>query len=138
MHRTTLMFVLSTLLLAQIPSEPSKLWAGISLQQPVFSTAELTRLQLMFAVVNDGTTTANPNIESSHLLINGVEPPNWEIIIHNGLRGPEFWSLAPGHTLKFGYALGSLFMKPGIYTVRWEGPNFKSADLVFRVVLNPE
>lgn len=80
---------------AQASSEPAKLWAGVSVLQPVFQLAGIAALQISFAVVNDGTTTANPNIEASHLFINGVEPQD---------------------------------------TVRWESANFKSADLVFRVV----
>ena len=116
------------------PESITKLWAGITVQQPVFGQTEIGKLTVSFAVVNDSTSTANPDVESSHLFINGMEPENWGNIIINGLRSPEFRSLPPGRTLTFGYALGTLFTKPGIYTLRWEGANFKSADLVFRVV----
>jgi hypothetical protein len=121
-------------LFAQPPSESAKLWAGISVQQPVFQVAGIAALQMSFAVVNDGSSAVNPNIEASHLFINGVEPQNWSFIIGNGLRTPDFKLLPSGGILSFGYALGDLFLKPGTYTVRWESANFKSADVVFRVV----
>ena len=129
-----LMFVFSSC--AQLASEQPKLWAGISVQKPVFEQTETAKLVIFFAVVNDSTSTANPDVESSHLLVNGVEPENWSITIHNGLRSRDFCSLPPGHTLLFTYGLGTLFTKPGTYTVRWESVNFKSADMVFRVVPN--
>jgi len=44
-------------------------------------------------------------------------------------------SLPPGETLQFTYLLGPrYFLKPGVYTVRWEGEKFKSADLTLRVL----
>ena len=128
------MIVVAFPLFGQPTSEQPKLWAGISVQQPVFGQTETAKLVMSFAVVNDGTSDANPNIEFSRLFINGVEPQNWGNIILNGLRTPEWKIFPPGRTLTFTYALGTLFSKPGVYTVRWEGVNFKSADLVFRVV----
>jgi hypothetical protein len=90
---------------------------------------------MSFAVVNDGVSTVDPNIESSHLFINGVEPKDWAFVIHNGIRGSSFYALPPGQTLQFGCLLGPrYFLKPGVYTVRWEGEDFKSQDLTFRVV----
>ena len=41
----------------------------------------------------------------------------------------------PGQTLAFSYQLGSrYFGTPGVYTVRWEGPNFRSPEIIFRVM----
>jgi hypothetical protein len=114
----------------------SKLWAAISVPQPIFEEgADTERLAVDFGIVNDGPSTVDPNVESSHLLINGVEPQDWSFIIHNGIRGSSFYALPPGQSLQFGYLLGPrYFQKPGIYKVRWEGENFKSAELTFRVV----
>lgn len=131
--KATVLFFLAALLVAQTPA-PAKLWAGISVPEPVFSAANVARLQIFFAVVNDGSVPVNPDVEASHLLINGAEPKDWRFIIGNGLRTEYFRSLPPNHTLGFSYQLGRLFVKPGIYSVRWESANFKSADLVFRVV----
>ena len=113
----------------------SRLWAAISVPQPIFDEGRTEDLQMSFAVVNDGTSTAKPNVESSHLFINGVEPQDWSFVIGNGPRNEWFNALPPGKTLQFTYLLGpKYFQKSGIYTVRWESENFKSADLTFRVV----
>jgi|SRR5579862_4436566 len=114
----------------------SSLWAAISVPQPVFEAGgETERLQISFGVYNDGASAVGPNVESSHLFINGVEAQDWQIVISSGLRNELFSSLPPGETLQFTYLLGlKYFQKPGIYTVRWEGENFKSPDLTFRVV----
>jgi hypothetical protein len=92
-------------------------------------------LQVYFGVYNDGASAVGPNVESSHLYINGVAPQDWQIVIGNGIRNELFSSLPPGQTLQFTYLLNPrYFQKPGVYTVRWEGENFKSPDLTFRVV----
>lgn len=111
------------------------LWAGISVPQPTFGEAQAKKLQMSFAVVNDGASTVNPKIGASHLSVNGVEPKDWLIVINNGLRTPEFEALPPGHVLSFGYMLGDrYFAKPGVYTVHWWGDEFKAQPITFRVL----
>jgi hypothetical protein len=115
-------------------TKPMMLWAGISVPQPVFGEGGVGKLQVSFAVVNDGRATVNPKIGASHLSISGVEPKDWPIVINNGLRSPEFEALPPGHYLSFGYELGPrYFAKPGVYTVRWWSDHFKSQPITFRV-----
>jgi hypothetical protein len=109
-------------------------WAGIAVQQPIFAEGGVDTLLVKFGVFNGGTSTINPSVETSHLLINGVEPEDWRNVIINGLRTPQFNSLPPGEWLDFGMALGRYFRRPGVYRVRWEGDNFKTAELTFRVV----
>jgi hypothetical protein len=112
-----------------------KLWAAIGVNKPVFQLQEAEKLSVQFIVVNDGETEANPRVEDSHLFINGVEPKDWINVIGNGLRTPYFWALPPRQVLSFGYQLGpGYFSKPGIYTLRWEGRNFSSATVTFRVL----
>lgn len=120
----------------QEPKPIFKLWAGISVSQPIYVEGyETEHLQIYFGVYNDGASAVGPNVDSSHLLINGVEPQDWSLVIGNGIRNELFSSLPPGQTLQFTYVLGPrYFQKPGIYTVRWESENFKSPDLTFRVV----
>jgi hypothetical protein len=114
---------------------PQKLWSAIGVAQPVFSLKEAGTLQLHFAVVNDGETVANPNVEATHLIINGSEPKDWSFVIGNGPRTAYFSALPPGQTLSFTYQLGSrYFAMPGVYTVRWEGPDFRSPEITFRVM----
>jgi len=111
------------------------LWAAISVPQPIFYESHIEDLQMSFALVNDGGSTVDPKIGSSHLLINGVEPQDWSFVIGNGPRNEWFKALPPAQVLQFGYQLGPrYFQKPGIYIVRWEGENFKSPELTFRVV----
>jgi hypothetical protein len=112
---------------------PQKLWAAIGVAQPVFSLKEAATLQLSFAVVNDGETVANPNVRASHLFINGSEPKDWSFVISNGIGSAYSTALPPGKTLSF--IMGSrYFAMPGIYTVRWEAPNFRSPEITFRVM----
>jgi hypothetical protein len=110
------------------------LWAAISTPQPIFSATGTANLQISFGLVNDGRSTLNPNIGASHLSINGVEPKDWLFVINNGIRTSEFEALPPGHFLSFTYVLGRYFAKPGIYTVRWWGENFRAQPITFRVL----
>ena len=119
---------------AQQQPKQVALWAGISVAQPIFAEAGLAKLQISFGVVNDGSATVDPRIGASHLSINGVEPKDWLLIINNGLRTPEFQALAPGHFLSFSYMLGRYFAKPGVYTVRWWGENFRAQPITVRVL----
>jgi hypothetical protein len=121
---------------SDIQGQPTqtKLWAAITVQEPIFQEGRTESLVIYFGLVNDGTSTINPKIDSSHLFINGVEPKDWPFIITNGLRTPSFDSLPPGQYLRFTYVLGRYFQKPGVYTLRWKGENFRSADLTFRVL----
>jgi hypothetical protein len=119
----------------QTTKPTSKLWAAISVPQPIFYQDRIEDLQMSFALVNDGGSTVDPKIGSSHLLINGVEPQDWFFVIGNGPRNEWFNALPPGQTLQFTYLLGPrYFQKPGDYTVRWQADDFKAADLTLRVL----
>jgi hypothetical protein len=119
---------------AQREPKQVALWAGISVAQPIFGEGGVEKLQISFGVVNDGIATVDPRIGSSHLSINGVEPKDWIFVINNGLRTPEFQALPPGHFLSFSYTLGRYFAKPGVYTVRWWGENFRAQPITLRVL----
>jgi hypothetical protein len=119
---------------AQRESKQVALWAGISVAQPIFGEGGVEKLQISFGVVNDGSATVDPRIGASHLSINSVEPKDWLVVINNGLRTPEFQALPPGHFLSFSYMLRRYFAKPGIYTVRWWGENFRAQPITFRVL----
>jgi hypothetical protein len=133
-----LAFILAAPLIGQQPDASErkhvKLWAAISVQPTIYWEGNTDALQIHFGIVNDGSSTINPNVESSHLLINGVEPKDWSNIIINGLRTPSFRSLPPGETLDFSYVLGRFFKKPGIYTVGWKGEHFKASEITLRVL----
>src|ERR1017187_8867930 len=63
---------------------PIKLWAAISVSQLIFGVGQTEKLQISFAIVNDGDRAINPKIVSSHFFINGVEPKYWYMTIGNG------------------------------------------------------
>ena len=65
-------------------SEQVKLWAAISVQNPVFPKNRAYDLAITFAIVNDGRTPVNPGLGSSRLFINGVELHDWHMIAING------------------------------------------------------
>jgi archaellum component FlaG (FlaF/FlaG flagellin family) len=114
--------------------EQVKLWAVISVPQPIFYGRETNALQIGFGVFNDGRSPMNPTIDSSHLFINGVELKDWLFIVTNGPRTSSFSSLPPGQFLRFSAVLGKYFQKPGAYTVRWECETFKATEITFRVL----
>jgi hypothetical protein len=112
----------------------AKLWAAMSINQPVFSKNRTDNLNLTFAIVNDGDSTVNPGVAKSHLSINGVELKEWAFINSNGPMTSFDTNLPPKRTLTHGYSLGKYFQKPGVYTLRWWDENFKAPDLTFRVL----
>ena len=114
---------------------PSGLWAAITINKAVFEEGEGTKdLLVSFALVNDGKKTIDPEIESSHLLVNGKELKDWDFIIAGGIRDNRFKALPSNDNLSFAYALGSHFQKPGIYKLHWKGKTFDAPEIVFRVV----
>jgi hypothetical protein len=135
-----LMLTLAALLLAQEPqrgqgqSGPGAVSAAISVQWPTLFEGHTEDLQIFFSVVNDGSSTIKPNVEGSHLLINGTEPGDWINVIGNGIRTPLFLSLPPGEALRFTYQLGRYFGKPGLYIVGWRGDGFKAPEIAIRVL----
>ena len=134
MARLALLFLAAALSFAAPASEIS-LSATISVPQSVFHLKETEKLSVSFTVTNPGTATVDPDINSSQLFVNGAVPAGWVNTIGNGLRSPEFWALPPGQTLYFNYQLGpAYFSKPGVYKVRWKGPNFETPEITFSVV----
>lgn len=111
-----------------------KLWAAISIPKPVFPHNRTDDLAISFAIVNDGHSAVNPGVGSSRLFINGVELVDWHLIASNGPGTSFFEALPPGRTLMFGKGMKKYFEKPGVYTVRWEGQNFRAPDMTFRVL----
>ncbi len=114
------------------------LWAAISTNKPVYFQPKDARFRegftVFFGLVNDGQKTVDPKIGESHLLINGVEPKDWDDTINNGIRTTRFEALPPGENLEFTYALGDYFREPGIYKVVWKGKDFESPVMTLRVL----
>jgi hypothetical protein len=108
----------------------AKIWAAISVNQPVFVGGWTANLQINFTLVNDGATTINPEIGSSEIIVNGKTWADSSLIFGNGPRDHRFTELPPKDYLLFGYALGERFNEPGIYKVSWKG---KTGSLGFVV-----
>jgi RNA polymerase sigma factor (sigma-70 family) len=116
------------------PVRPPRLWAGLSVNQPVFREGDTGALQLTFTLVNDGHEVADPKLAAAQIVVNGKALPDSGRILSNGPRDGRFTALPPGDHLLFGYALGNYFEKPGVYRVHWQGEGFRSEAVVFRVL----
>jgi hypothetical protein len=112
-----------------------KLWAAMSVNQPVFREGHDTNLlQFSFTLVNDGDKSADPKLPGyPRLIVNGKEL-DMSNVPGNGPRDKRFESLPAGDYLLFGLAMGSHFDKPGIYRVVWKGDGYESPEIVFRVL----
>lgn len=110
------------------------LWASVAVSDPVFREGNTANLRVSFALVNDGAAALDPRIGSSHLLINGVEPPDWPFLINNGIRSLTHDWLPAGRFLQFAYELSKYFPKPGVYTLEWFGESFRAPKITFRVM----
>jgi hypothetical protein len=95
-----------------------------SVQQPVIPKKRTFSVVVTFAIANDGDSTANPDVRSSHLFINEVEIEGMGV--HLVQPKSSFDVALPKQSLLFTYALEDYFKEPGVYTVRWAGDNFKA------------
>lgn len=123
-------------LCARAPQEPSRLnlWAAVAINDPLFQEGRTEKLMIYFALVNDGDSVVDPEIESSKLIINGTELNDSGLIFGNGPRDARWKALPPGKSLLFGYAMKSYFQKPGTYAVSWKGSDFETTPIVFRIL----
>jgi hypothetical protein len=122
---------------ARANQEQPKLWASVSVSRPLFHAGWTKELLVHFTLVNDGSKTLDPKIESSKIIINGVELKDSGFIFGNGPRDNRWRALPPGDSLEFTYALEEYFREAGIYRVSWKGENFETPTIVFRVMPSP-
>jgi hypothetical protein len=118
---------------ARASKEKVKLWAAISVTEPLVVGDRLQQFVVFFALANDGGTAIDPKDETWRLMVNGREHPDSQFIFSNGPRD-QGKSLRPGEHILFTYAMGERFKEPGTYTIIWKGERFESAPVVFRVV----
>jgi hypothetical protein len=95
----------------QREGERVALWAAMSVSQPIFYGREADALQMSFGIFNDRALPVNPRVESSHVLINGVELKDWRFIVTNG-----------PHTSSFStsYAIDIDCSPPETFASRWK------------------
>jgi hypothetical protein len=114
--------------------EQRKLWASISVSRPLFHAGWTKELLVHFTLVNDGSETLDPRIESSKIIINGVELEESGFILSNGPKDKRWRALPSGDSLELTYALEKYFKEPGIYRVSWKGEGFETPTIIFRVM----
>jgi hypothetical protein len=100
----------------------------------VFHRGEVDGLKVEFTLVNDGEATIDPKIGESRIVVQGKELAESGLILGNGPRDARFAALPPGQCLRFNSSLGDYFKEPGNYRVSWRGANFRSPEVVFRVL----
>jgi multidrug efflux pump subunit AcrA (membrane-fusion protein) len=112
-----------------------ELWAGMSINQPLFRAGEDTNsLQFSFALVNGGDKVLDPRIPGYPRLVVNDKELDLSSIPGVGPRDERFKALPPGDNLRFGMAAGQFFDRPGVYRVYWQGEGFRSNEVVFRVM----
>jgi len=122
------------------PSQPADskktIWAGISLPNCLhISNDAESHVRLEFSLLNETDKAANPDLDSSNLLINGQALNAWRSILDKAI-GPEHRkAIKPGAALSFACDCDDYFTKPGLYRIQWKGNGFESPKVACRVIL---
>src|SRR5438477_5099998 len=92
-------------MIAQTPAK-LKIWAAVtSVPGPLVTAGQVERLQIHFAMVNDGNKPIDPKVSSWRLNINGKDHPDSEFMFANGPRDDRWKSLPVGDCLQFSYVV---------------------------------
>jgi hypothetical protein len=110
------------------------LWAGLSVNHPIFRAGQTKQLRIEFTLVNDGDKMIDPKIPESKIIIDGKELGESGSILSSIQKGTRFKALPPGESLQFDCPLGDRFKEPGIYRVSWKGAGFQSSEIVLRIL----
>ena len=110
------------------------LWAGLSVNHPIFKAGQTKDLRIEFTLVNDGDQVIDPKIPESQIVINGKELSDSGLILSSVQKGARSEALSPGESLQFDCLLGDQFKEPGIYRVSWKGAGFHSPEIVLRIL----
>ena len=71
------------------------LWAGLSVNHPIFKAGQTKDLRIEFTLVNDGDKEIDPKIADSRIVINGKERTDSGLIFSSVEKG-MFQSVVPG------------------------------------------
>jgi hypothetical protein len=110
------------------------LWAGLSVNHPIFRVGQTKDLRIEFALVNDGDKVIDANIPESHIIINGKELDDSALILSSVPKEARSRALSPGESLQFDCLLGDHFKEPGVYRISWKGAGFHSPEIVLRIL----
>jgi hypothetical protein len=117
-----------------VQPKTGNLWAGLSVNHPIFKAGQTKELRIEFTLVNDGAKVIDPKIAESRIIINGEELTD-SVVVARSVRGDaRFQALSPGDSLQFGILLGDHFKEAGTYQVHWKGAGFQSSEIVFRIL----
>jgi len=115
-------------------TKAGSLWAGLSVNHPVFKAGQTRDLIIEFTLVNDGDKVIDPKIADSRIVINGTELSDSGLILSSVQKGARFRALPPGESLQLECLLGDQFKQPGIYHISWKGAGFQSSEIVLRIL----
>jgi hypothetical protein len=115
-------------------AKAGSLWAGLSVNHPVFRAGQTRDLRIEFTLVNDGDKVIDPKIPGSRLIINGKELSNSAMILGSVEEGARIKALPPGGSLQFDCLLGDQFEQPGVHRVSWKAAGFQSSEIVLRIL----
>jgi hypothetical protein len=128
----------NTLAAAKLGTDDQKkkgsLWAGLSVNHPIFRAGQTKDLRIELTLVNDGDQVIDPKIPESRIVINGKELTDSGMILRSVQQGDRSKALPPGQSLQFDCLLGDRFKEPGIYRVSWKGAGFHSPEIVLRIL----
>jgi hypothetical protein len=110
------------------------LWAGLSVNHPIFKAGQTKDPRIEFTLVNDSNKPIDPKITESRIVINGKELDDSALILSSVPKEARSRSLSPGESLQFDCLLGHQFKEPGVYRVSWKGSGFHSPDIVLRIL----
>lgn len=110
------------------------IWAGLSVNHPIFKAGQTKDLRIEFTLVNDGDKPIDPKIPESQIVINGKELSHSGLILGSVQKGSRSEALSPGENLQFDCLLGERFKEPGTYRVVWKGAGFRSPEIVLRIL----
>ena len=115
-------------------SKAGSLWAGLSVNHPVFKAGQTKDLSIEFTLVNDGDKEIDPKIPQFRIVINGKECTDSALIFSSVQKGTRSEALSPADSLQFSLPLGDQFKEPGTYRISWKGAGFHSPEIVLRVL----
>jgi hypothetical protein len=116
------------------PKKAGSLWAGLTVNHPIFKAGQTKDLRIEFTLVNDGNEVIDPEIVKSRIVINVKELGDSGLILSSVQKGARSRALSPGESCQFDCLLGDRFKEPGIYRVSWKGAGFQSPEIVLRIL----
>jgi len=110
------------------------LWAGLTVNHPIFRAGQTKDLRIEFTLVNDGDKVIDPKIADSQITINGKEVAASGLTLSSVPKGARSQALSPGGSLQFDCLVGDQFKEPGVYRVSWKGSGFLSSEIEIRIL----